>query len=216
MATKKSQRIGIWIIAIAMVVGTVGGFAAMMVAPGNEAKEKAALESAQAEWEAAQQAQANDLSEKYYEMFTQYENRVGVFDAAAVSELKTEDLAAGDGEEIKGDTKVAMYYIGWNPDGKIFDGSIDGEKLKDPFPVDGPATTSVIEGWQKGLVGMRIGGVRELTIPSSMAYGEAGSGEMIPPNTPLKFIVMAIPPVEEVPAPKYIKDYYKRNYGIDI
>lgn len=104
MATRKSQRIVIWVISIVMLVGTVGGFIAMMVAPGNEAKEKAALESAQAEWEAAQQAQANDLSEKYYEMFTQYENRVGVFDAAAVSELKTEDLAAGDGAEIKGES----------------------------------------------------------------------------------------------------------------
>ena len=62
---------------------------------------------------------------------------------------------------------------------------------------------------------MKVGGVRELTIPSDMAYGETGSGEDIPANTPLKFVVMAIPPVEEIPLPQILKDYYKRQYGID-
>ena len=63
---------------------------------------------------------------------------------------------------------------------------------------------------------MKIGGVRELTIPSSQAYGETGSGDKIPANTPLKFVVMAIPPVEEIPTPQIIKDYYKRQYGIEL
>ena len=215
MATRKSQRIVIWIISIVMLVGTVGGFIAMMAAPGNEAKQQAALEAAQTQWQAAQAAQAKELSDRYFEQFSAQSSRVGEFSAEGITELKTEDLVVGDGDEVKGDTKIAAYYLGWNPSGKIFDGSIDGDSLKAPFAVDGPADAAVIEGWQKGLVGMKIGGIRELTIPSDLAYGETGSGEDIPANTPLKFIVMAIPPVEEVEMPQVLKNYYKRQYGIE-
>ena len=215
MATRKSQRIVIWIISIVMLVGTVGGFIAMMAAPGNEAKQQAALEAAQTEWQEAQAAQAKELSDRYFEQFSAQSSRVGEFSAEGITELKTEDLVVGDGDEVKGDTKIAAYYLGWNPSGKIFDGSIDGDSLKAPLAVDGPADAAVIEGWQKGLVGMKIGGIRELTIPSDLAYGETGSGEDIPANTPLKFIVMAIPPVEEVEMPQVLKDYYKRQYGIE-
>ena len=215
MATRKSQRIVIWIISIVMLVGTVGGFIAMMAAPGNEAKQQAALEAAQTQWQAAQAAQAKELSDKYFEQFSAQSSRVGEFSPEGINELKTEDLIVGDGDEVKGDTKIAAYYLGWNPSGKIFDGSIDGDSLKAPLAVDGPADAAVIEGWQKGLVGMKIGGIRELTIPSDLAYGETGSGEDIPANTPLKFIVMAIPPVEEVEMPQVLKNYYERQYGIE-
>ena len=215
MATRKSQRIVIWIISIVMLVGTVGGFIAMMAAPGNEAKQQAALEAAQTEWQEAQAAQAKELSDRYFEQFSAQSSRVGEFSAEGITELKTEDLVVGEGDEVKGDTKIAAYYLGWNPSGKIFDGSIDGDSLKAPLAVDGPADAAVIEGWQKGLVGMKIGGIRELTIPSDLAYGETGSGEDIPANTPLKFIIMAIPPVEEVEMPQVLKDYYKRQYGIE-
>ena len=51
-------------------------------------------------------------------------------------------------------------------------------------------------GWYDGVEGMKIGGVREVTIPAGLAYGETGSGEDIPPNTPIKFLIMAIPPAE--------------------
>ena len=216
MATRKSQRIAIWVIAGVLVVGTLAGFIAMMVAPGNEAKDQAELQAAQAEWQSQQDAQTKELSDKYFATFSQYASRVGEFSADGIDELKTEDLLVGDGDEVKDDTSIAVYYIGWNPKGEIFDQSIDGDSLKAPFAVDGLATASVIEGWQKGLVGMKIGGVRELTIPSSQAYGETGSGDKIPANTPLKFVVMAIPPVEEIPTPQIIKDYYKRQYGIEL
>ncbi len=54
----------------------------------------------------------------------------------------------------------------------------------------------------KGVVGMKIGGVREITIPAAQAYGEAGSGEDIPANTPLKFILMIIPSPEKIAEPE--------------
>ena len=223
MATPKSQRIGIWIIAGVMLIGTLGGFIAMMVAPGNEAKDKAALEAASAEYTKATEerqkkvdAQTAELSAKYFAEFSAFSSRVGAFSKDDIKELKTEDLKVGDGEEIVADTAFSVYYIGWNPEGVIFDQSIDGENLKAPFAIDGPANTSVIEGWQKGLIGMKIGGVRELTIPSDQAYGETGSGDTIPANTPLKFIVMAIPRPEEIPAakmPEVLRKEYEK-YGL--
>ena len=164
------------------------------------------------------------LNEKYAAEFSGYASRVSAFNKDEVTELKTEERNVGDGEEIKDDSNVAMYYIGWNPTGEVFDQSIDGDKLKNPLPLDGVGTASVIEGWRKGLIGMKIGGVRELTIPAAQAYGEQGSGEKIPANTPLKFVVMAIPSLgvkkpETIPepeAPKIVKDFYKRNYGYDL
>ncbi len=51
---------------------------------------------------------------------------------------------------------------------------------------------SLIPGWAEGVIGMRVGGVREITIPSDLAYKDQGSGNDIPPNTPIKFIVYVI------------------------
>ena len=225
MATK-GQRVGIWIIAGTMMIGTIGGFVAMMIEPSNASRDEAALEAANAEWEAAQaevdkllEAQAVELSAQYFDTFSPFAKRVGTFDAGTVSELGIEDIVVGDGEEVVADTKLAVYYIGWTPDGNIFDQSIDGGALISPFAIDGPATASVIEGWQQGLIGMRIGGVRELTIPSDLGYGEAGSGDNIPANTPLKFVVMAITAPEEIPdaeIPQLIKDHYRRTYGVEL
>ena len=72
MAIARSQRIGIWIITITMLVGTVGGFIAMMVAPGNEAKDQAELQRAQESYKAANterqkkvEAQTAELNDKY-------------------------------------------------------------------------------------------------------------------------------------------------------
>ena len=99
MATTKGQRIGIWVIAGMMFLGTVGGFVAMMVAPGNEAKDQAAFKKAQDEYTKATderkkkvEAQANELSQKYYGKFSEFSSRVGAFEAGDVKELVKEDL----------------------------------------------------------------------------------------------------------------------------
>lgn len=226
MATTRGQRIGIWLIAAIMMIGTVGGFIAMMVQPGNEARDKAEMEKLtkeygeiQAEHKKKVDAQAASLSEKYYGKFSPYASRVAAFDGDAVKELSQEDLALGEGDEINNETKFSAYYIGWNAKGEIFDQSIESSALKSPFAIDGLANASVIEGWKKGLVGMKIGGVRELTIPSAQAYGEQGAGEKIPANAPLKFIVMVVAQPETISQPEMpqkLKEFYKRKYGIDF
>ena len=210
MATSKAQRWGILVILIVTVVGTFGGFAAMVLSNQNNAaeaaKQRGASEALQATYAAYQKKldeQASELSARYYSTLSPYAARVEAFDRDGVKELATEDLVIGEGAEITGTTKFAAYYVGWNPKGKVFDQSIDGSSLKSPLSVDtGLDTASLIEGWKEGMKGMRIGGIRVITIPSDKAYGEQGSGDDIPPNTPIKFVVMAIemPPAVEIPA----------------
>lgn len=186
MATKKSQRIGIWVIAIVMMVGTIGSFAVMILSNQNNASDQAAAQQAVAD----QQKLADAQSTKYYPMLQPYQSTPAAFDATAVGKTVTmNDLVVGTGADIKSGTKYQAYYIGWNPAGKTFDSSFDGKKLKAAIDT---AQTSLIPGWDQGVIGMKVGGIREITIPSDLAYGETGSGNDIPPNTPIKFIVMIV------------------------
>ncbi|MFZ2126565.1 MAG: FKBP-type peptidyl-prolyl cis-trans isomerase [Candidatus Microsaccharimonas sp.] len=206
MATKRSQRIAIWVIAITMAVGTIGSFLIIILQNNNQQTDTAKLNDLmsayQKEVDAYQEkvnAQAAELSQVYFTEFNQYSSRPAVWDAASATELKKEDLKIGDGEEITADSSFSAYYIGWTPDGNVFDGSINGDALKAPFAV---TPGGVIQGWTDGVIGMKVGGVRELTIPSDLAYGETGSGETIAPNTPLKFVIMIIPTPEAIPEPQ--------------
>lgn len=191
MATSKSQRIGIWVIASVLLVGTIGSFAAMIFQMENQKNDQQAYNKALEEYSKEQQKRGDELSARYYPEFKPYEAAPTAFDGAQVTgtEVTAKDLKQGDGAEITPESTYEAYYIGWNPKGKVFDSSFNGEKLKAPLTV---SQGSVIPGWTKGVAGMKMGGVREITIPSDLAYGEKGSGDEIPPNTPLKFIVMVL------------------------
>lgn len=206
MAATRGQRIGIWIIAIFMAVGTIGSFVIIILANQNQKNEQARYTQLIEEYRAEQSEQAKELSDKYYDTLSPYASRVGTFDAASVTELKTEDLVVGDGEKLDENSTFTAYYIGWTPDGKIFDQSIEGDSLKAPFTVYPGA---VIEGWSKGVVGMKVGGVRELTIPADQAYGETGN-QNIAPNTPLKFVLLVIPTPEPIMPSQELLDLDER------
>jgi len=207
MSATTGQRIGIWIIAVFMLVGTIGSFAIIVLANNNAQQDQQRYDSLLAEYQAEVAAQETELSERYYDEFSQYASRVSAFDAASVTELQTEDLKVGDGEELTADSTFTAYYIGWNPEGTIFDGSLDDGTLKAPFTA---SPGSVIQGWSDGVVGMKVGGVRELTIPSDLAYGETGSGDAIAPNSPIKFVMMVIPTPETVQVPQELFDLQRR------
>jgi FKBP-type peptidyl-prolyl cis-trans isomerase len=98
--------------------------------------------------------------------------------------LIVEDLKIGTGAEVKpGGTVVAYYHGTLKSNGERFDSAFErGEPVA--FPLSG-----VIPGWQKGIPGMKVGGVRRLTIPAALGYGERGAGAMIPPNSDLVFVV---------------------------
>lgn len=223
MATNKVQRYSILAILIVLVVGTIGSFAVMILSSKTDSEKAAKYQTALAEYnkvyeayQAKVNAQNDELSAKYYPTFSAYGDRPAAFDMKSVTELTTEDLAVGDGEEITGTTKFVAYYIGWDANGHVFDQSIDAanKKLKAPLAVDkGLDQASLIEGWKVGMKGMKMGGVRVITIPSDQAYGEQGSkdasgAETIAPNMPLKFVVMAVPmpdPIEQPDTTDLIK-----------
>jgi len=105
-----------------------------------------------------------------------------------VSELSMIDVQVGEGAEALAGKTVVVHYRGTFLDGRPFDSSHDrGE----PF-VFQLGAGQVIQGWDQGVVGMREGGTRKLTIPSELAYGERGAGQVIPPNTPLAFEVQLL------------------------
>jgi peptidylprolyl isomerase len=100
--------------------------------------------------------------------------------------LLVEDLVVGDGNEATKGSKVAVHYVGVAfSTGDEFDASWNrGEPFK--FQL---GKGNVIPGWDAGVVGMRVGGRRKLTIPSAMAYGARGAGGVIKPHEPLVFVV---------------------------
>ena len=108
------------------------------------------------------------------------------------SRLKTTDLVVGTGgEAARGDT-IVVHYSGWlyqsGERGKKFDSSLDTGQ---PFTFNLGAG-EVIEGWDQGIVGMKVGGKRELIIPPSLGYGSRGAPPDIPPNATLCFEVQLL------------------------
>ncbi len=101
------------------------------------------------------------------------------------SGLKIDEYNVGTGTRTTkvGDT-IAVHYIGYLPDGKVFDTSLKGQKQPFAFKL---GAGQVIQGWDIGLQDMKVGAVRRLTIPAALAYGARGYPPTIPPNTPLVF-----------------------------
>jgi FKBP-type peptidyl-prolyl cis-trans isomerases 1 len=208
MALKKHQQIAVSIILGLTIVGTVGSFFVMALESSNQRQDQqkyqdslAKYQNDQKAYQAKVDAQAKTLSKTYFKTFAKYQDLPAKFDKATITKLETSDLKVGNGAKIDKNTKFATYYLGWTPDGKVFDGSIDNGSLKSPFSINSLASGGVIEGWQNGLIGMKIGGVRQLAIPSDQAYGKTGS-QGIPGDTPLKFVVMAITQPKTIEQPQ--------------
>ena len=101
------------------------------------------------------------------------------------SGLKYEDVKEGTGDAAKAGNTVSVHYTGWLTNGTKFDSSKDrGQPFE--FPLGGGR---VIKGWDEGVQGMKVGGVRKLTIPAELGYGARGAGGVIPPNATLVFEV---------------------------
>src|SRR5437773_10477879 len=105
--------------------------------------------------------------------------------ATPQSGLRVEDLQPGNGVAAKAGDTVEVHYTGWRTDGKKFDSSHD---RKQPFSFKLGAGR-VIQGWDQGVAGMKVGGKRKLLIPPELGYGARGAGGAIPPNAELIFEV---------------------------
>ncbi|HAY35497.1 MAG: FKBP-type peptidyl-prolyl cis-trans isomerase [Bacteroidetes Order II. Incertae sedis bacterium] len=114
---------------------------------------------------------------------------------AMSNELIIDDLVVGEGAEAVSGKNIEVHYTGWLFDvnaednkGTKFDSSVDrGQTFS--FPLGGGR---VIQGWDQGFAGMKIGGMRRLTIPPEMGYGAYGAGGVIGPNATLIFDVELI------------------------
>ena len=134
-----------------------------------------------------------DASSAYFGDFAKFTSRVSAYNevSANAGALHTEDLKEGTGRVLTdGDYNYLAFYIGWCPDETVFDSTLDNAKNPTKFKSVLTGSENLIEGWLLGVVGMKLGGVRELTIPSELAYkdGEICCGT----NKPHKFIVMPV------------------------
>ena len=101
-------------------------------------------------------------------------------------ELGIEDLVVGEGDEATKGSKVTVHYVGVAfRSGEEFDASWNRGQ---PFEF-ALGKGQVIPGWDAGVLGMKVGGRRKLTIPSAMGYGARGAGNAIAPHEPLVFVV---------------------------
>ena len=106
-----------------------------------------------------------------------------------MSGLIIEDITVGTGGEAVPGTHISVHYTGW-----LFNNGVQGAKFDSSKDRGQPfdfalGAGQVIAGWDQGFAGMKVGGVRKLTIPPEMGYGARGAGGVIPPNATLLFEV---------------------------
>ena len=102
-----------------------------------------------------------------------------------MADLNVTDLVVGTGAEATEGRDVQVHYTGWLESGARFDSSLDRGK---PFRFELGAG-QVIQGWDRGVAGMKVGGKRKLVIPPELGYGARGAGAVIPPGATLVFEV---------------------------
>lgn len=204
--TSTKERIIYGLVAVFMLVSTVGMYIGMILSNKNpqpsypqtekqSQEQQERLNKLMAQYQ-KQQEYVNkigeELSVKYYPEFKKYKDASKKFNKDDVKTLTIKDLKVGSGAQIKDKVEYQAYYIGWLADGKVFDSSFVDKEEKLKAPLEG--SQNLIAGWLEGVKGMKIGGIRQISIPSDKAYGNKKQGD-IPANSPLKFIIMAIEPM---------------------
>ncbi len=200
LKTSPKQRVFIIAIAIIMLGSIIASYAAIVI-NGNKSNaddgESQIDDAKVAQYEeeyTKKQAELADATKDDYDTFIQYKGEIKAYNEASANEggVQTRDLLKGSGDKLaEGDNNYLAYYVGWCADESVFDSSFDNNDNPTEFANILDPSAGMIEGWNKGVVGMRLGGVREITIPGELAYGE--SREICGgTNKPLKFLVMAV------------------------
>lgn len=198
--TTPRQRIAIVLITLLTLGSTFALYASAVINyGGNSSKSTTVDESATTALAETVQTRTDLLSDQYFSEFSSYKSRAKAFNAVDVTAVKTADLKIGTGAEITDSefTDYFAYYIGWLADETIFDSSFDNADSPTSLGLPLVGTSNMIEGWKQGIVGMKFGGVREISIPAALAYGDTEQGT-IPAGSPLKFVIMLIEPDDEL------------------
>ena len=199
LKTSKGQRVAIGLIAFIMLGSIIASYAAIIVGNSSaNSSEKGLSEERLAYYQnqySEQVKKFKEISASDYAKFSPYLSEVKAYNETNANEggVQVKDLAAGTGKTLEGkDGDYLAYYVGWCADEKIFDSSLDSETKPTAFAKALDVSAGMIEGWYQGVSGMKLGGIREFTIPGELAYGdkmEICGGY----NKPLKFLVMAVP-----------------------
>ena len=212
--TSTKQRIIIGFIAVLLFVSTIMVYA-LIVLNGEKSKKGTAEQNAELkvlakeldEKKKDKENAVKALNDKYFETLKSARSSIKSYNVSRAQNdgLKSIDLSVGTGATLEKESKYLAYYFGWCSDESVFDSSFDDnsnpKSLKDPLDVTGSG--SLITGWSDGLVGAKLGGVRELHIPSTLAYGdtkEICGGK----NSPLYFVIL---PFEDEAYTKATQEY---------
>jgi len=200
LKTSPKQRFFIILIAVIMLGSIIASYAAIVINGGNSSSDTAASEADPeliAEYESAYSAkQAEFMAETKsdFDKFIKYKSEIKAYNETAANEngVQTRDLKPGSGKTLTSDdSDYLAYYVGWCADESIFDSSFDSNDNPTAFGKVLDASLGMIEGWNLGIDGMKLGGIREITVPGELAYGD--SMEICGGyNKPLKFMVMAV------------------------
>jgi FKBP-type peptidyl-prolyl cis-trans isomerase len=201
LKTSTGQRVAIGIIAFIMLGSIIASYAAIIV--GNNSKSSS--DSTDSKLSDERMAYYQDkysnrvkefkeLTANDYKTFSKYLSEVKAYNETTANEggVAKRDLLVGTGRTLgEKDEDYLAYYVGWCADETIFDSSLDNDKSPSAFAKALDVSLGMIDGWYQGAQGMKLGGVREITIPGEFAYGnqtEICGGY----NKPLRFLVMAV------------------------
>lgn len=227
LKTSPKQRIFIILIAIIMVGSIIASYAAIVIngSKGAAGSTEAGQidDSKVAEYESAYNEKLDEFkkaSKSDYDEFIGFKSELKAFNEASANEagVEVKDLKEGTGSEVSDDNYLA-YYVGWCADESVFDSSFDNNDNPTAFAKILDPSLGMIEGWDQGVKGMKFGGIRRITIPGELAYGE--SMEICGGyNKPLRFMVMAVPKEEPMKTmAEELDDAYMRyqyaQYGVD-
>ena len=197
LKTSTGQRVAIILIAILMLGSVIAGYVAIVASGSGSANSTEISEEKAQEYReayAAELAEFQDTTKDDYAKFAEHIDVVGTYDEDSANSggVVTKDYLEGDGRELTdGDGDYLAYYIGWCADGSVFDSTVDDVEDPSGFVKVLSASQGMIQGWTEGVLGMKLGGIRRITIPGEQAYGS--SKELCGGyNKPLRFLVMAV------------------------
>ena len=231
LKTSPKQRVIIIIIAVLMLGSMIASYAAIVLNGGKAADggDDTATSEISDEKMAEYEEAYNKQLEKFaaatqgdFDKFVAYKSEVKAYNETSANEggVQKKDLVEGSGEEVKEDgSNYLAYYVGWCADESIFDSTYDDNDEPTSFAKALDPSLGMIEGWTQGVKGMKIGGVRRITVPGELAYGD--SMEICGgTNKPLRFLIMAIEKTDEMAKLSEELDaafmrYQYAQYGID-
>ena len=229
LKTSPRQRIFIILIAIIMVGSIIASYAAIVISgakgASTDSSELGEIDQAKiAEYQAAYDKKAEEFkkaSKGDFDEFIKFKSEIKAYNEASVNDTNNvgvKDLKEGTGAEVSDDNYLA-YYVGWCADESVFDSSFDDNNNPTAFAKILDPSAGMIEGWNQGVKGMKLGGIRRITMPGELAYGD--SMEICGGyNKPLRFMLMAVPKEEPIKTmSEELDDAFMRlqyaQYGID-